>query len=87
MACAFRQEDFFYMFSKYKPCDPPGWANFGPQGLILTILVEVLDDATMNIRERSGSVVEYLTWDQRAVGSSLTGVTALCPWARTLILA
>ena len=31
------------------------------------------------IRERSGSVVECLTRDQRAAGSSLTGVTALCP--------
>ena len=38
-------------------------------------------------RERSGSVVECLTQDRRAVGSCLTGVTALCPWARTFILA
>ena len=30
-------------------------------------------------RERSGSVVESLTRDLRAVGLSLTGVTALCP--------
>ena len=30
-------------------------------------------------RERSSSVVECLTQDRRAVGSSLTGVTALCP--------
>ena len=30
-------------------------------------------------REHSGSVVECLTQDQRAVGSSLTGVTVLCP--------
>ena len=37
--------------------------------------------------ERSGSVVECLTRDRRAAGSSLAGVTALCPWARTLILA
>ena len=33
-------------------------------------------------RERSGSVVERLTRDRRAAGSSLTGLTALCPWAR-----
>ena len=33
-------------------------------------------------RERSGSVVECLTRDQRTAGSSLNGVTALCPWAR-----
>ena len=31
------------------------------------------------LRERSGSVVERLTRDRRAAGSSLTGVTALCP--------
>ena len=33
-------------------------------------------------RERSGSVVQCLTRDRGAAGSSLTGVTALCPWAR-----
>ena len=27
-------------------------------------------------------LVESLTWDWMAVGSSLTGVTVLCPWAR-----
>ena len=32
--------------------------------------------------ERSGSVLEYLTRDRGAAGSSLTGVTALCPLAR-----
>ena len=31
------------------------------------------------LRERSGSVVECLTRDRRAAGSSLTGVTVLCP--------
>ena len=30
------------------------------------------------IREHNGSVVEFLTGDQRAAGSSLTGFTALC---------
>ena len=34
------------------------------------------------IWERSGSVVDCLTWDWGAAGSSLTGVTVLCPWAR-----
>ena len=29
--------------------------------------------------DRSGSVVECLTGDQGVVGSSLSGVTALCP--------
>ena len=33
----------------------------------------------LELRERSGSVVECLTRDRRAAGSSLTGVTALCP--------
>ena len=35
------------------------------------------------IRERSGSVVECLTRDRRAVGSSLTGVTALWSLSKT----
>ena len=30
------------------------------------------------IRERSGSVVDCLTQDKEAAGSSLTGITALC---------
>ena len=33
-------------------------------------------------REYSGSVVEYLSRDLRASGSSLIGVAALCPTAR-----
>ena len=31
------------------------------------------------IKEGSGSVVECLTCDRRAAGSSLTGVTVFCP--------
>ena len=31
------------------------------------------------LRESSGSVVECLTRDRGAAGSSLTGVTVLCP--------
>ena len=34
---------------------------------------------TTRFREPSGSVVECLTRDKRASGSSLTSVTALCP--------
>ena len=34
---------------------------------------------TTHIWEPSGSVVECLTRDRRAAGSSLTSVTALCP--------
>ena len=37
--------------------------------------------------ERRGPVEECLTRDRGAAGSSLTGVTVLCPWARTLIIA
>ena len=33
-------------------------------------------------REHRGSVVECLTRDRRAAGSSLTSITAMCPWAR-----
>ena len=33
----------------------------------------------IKIRERSGSVVECLTRDQWAAGSSLTNITELCP--------
>ena len=29
---------------------------------------------------------EFLTWDRGAAGSSLTGVTALCPWARQIYI-
>ena len=36
----------------------------------------------MILWERSGLVVECLTQDRRAAGSSLTGVTAICPSAR-----
>ena len=36
--------------------------------------------------ERSGSVVEYLTRDQGAAGSSLTGVTVLCPFITEILL-
>ena len=36
-----------------------------------------------NARERSGSVVESLTRDRRAAGSSLTGVTALWSLSKT----
>ena len=34
------------------------------------------------IQEGSGSVVECLTRDREAAGSSLTGFTVMCPWAR-----
>ena len=54
-----------------------------PVGLVNEILVRVY----ISFGERSGSVVECLSRDGGAAGSSLTGVTALSPSARTLILA
>ena len=36
-------------------------------------------DIKRHYRERSGSVVECLTRDRGAAGSSLTGVAASCP--------
>ena len=38
---------------------------------------------SLKLRERSGSVVECLTRDRRAAGSSLTGVTALLSLSKT----
>ena len=38
--------------------------------------------ASNQIRERSGSLIECLTRDRVAAGSSLTGITVLCPSAR-----
>ena len=41
----------------------------------------IIDNIQLHVgcRECSGSVVECLTRDRVAVGSSLTGMTALCP--------
>ena len=48
------------------------------------ILTSVDSDEPLQLpRERSGSVVECLTRDQRAAGSSLTGVTALWSLSKT----
>ena len=47
-----------------------------PQHLIC---VRLTDQVSFYDRERSGSVVECSTRDRGAAGSSLTGVTALCP--------
>ena len=45
-----------------------------------------MGDPLLNLvesRERSGSVVECLTRDRKAAGSSLTGVTALWSLSKT----
>ena len=44
---------------------------------------QISHEYSMNRRERSGSVVEYLTGDQGAAGSNLTGVTALWSLSKT----
>ena len=49
-----------------------------------SLLFKLLSEAEIkHIRKRSGSVVENLTQDRRAVGSSLTGVTALWSLSKT----
>ena len=47
------------------------------------LLQEVVQESKTDGRERSGSVVECLTRDRRAAGSSLTGVTALWSLSKT----
>ena len=56
------------------------WADNPSIGHIrIPIQGKNFDFFTLLMWERSGTVVERLTRDQRAAGSSLTGVTALCP--------
>ena len=50
-----------------------------PLSLVKHSTTEPLHYLVIVYRERSGSVVECLTRDRRAAGSSLTGITALCP--------
>ena len=50
----------------------------GPGGFMICVFINMT-----GTRERSGSVVERLTQDRRAVGSSLTGVTALWSLSKT----
>ena len=48
-----------------------------------TLKIAKSSPPTINTRERSGSVVECLTRDRGAAGSSLTGVTALWSLSKT----
>ena len=50
----------------------------------ISVTYSVYDSETQ-CRERSGSVVECLTRDRRAAGSSLTGVTALWSLSQTCL--
>ena len=54
-----------------------------PQGGVLSTTLFSVKINDIVQRERSGSVVECLTRDQRAAGSSLTGVTALWLLSKT----
>ena len=61
-------------------------ASYGPEYLLNLLTTKSFESNPFSHlkrhklpRERSGSVVEYLTRDRGAAGSSLTGVTALCP--------
>ena len=49
----------------------------------MTLAVGGMFNTNQTIRERSGSVVECLTPDEEAAGSSLTGVTALWSLSKT----
>ena len=50
---------------------------------ISTSQVNLFSASNQALRERSGSVVECLTRDQEAAGSSLTGVTAFWSLSKT----
>ena len=63
-----------YMKSKsHEPtaCELPCWH------------IKFCDGLNMTVRERSGSVVECLTRDREAAGSSLTSVTVLWSLSKT----
>ena len=53
------------------------WITF-PTDVICRLTLKIFGPSA-GPREGSGSVVECLTGDQEATGSSLTGVTVLCP--------
>ena len=64
-------------------CPCPIKRTLGLYGLIHVAKLEICTiNYILYIWERSGSVVECLTRDRGAAGSSLNGVTALCPWAK-----
>ena len=53
--------------------------NEDPFKIESTRVVTILLPLSVYGMERSGSVVECLTQDRGAAGSSLTGITVLCP--------
>ena len=54
------------------------WIEVWCLNLFLSMKTNVVSFTSADM-ERSGSVVECLTRDQRAVGWSLTSITVLCP--------
>ena len=61
-------------FNNGMPFNPNAHLHEHDSSILCIELKNILDFA---YKERSGSVVECLTQDRDAVGSSLTGVTAL----------
>ena len=68
----------------------PGWIllNFEPfepvrDLMVLNVPTRMKKICLKSGREHSGSVVDCLTRDRGAAGSSLTGVTALCSLSKT----
>ena len=61
--------------------------SYVPAGYLPAAALEISSrtyiEGKFRMRERSGSVVECLTRDRRAAGSSLTGVTALLSLSKT----
>ena len=55
--------------------------------ILLVLILEFINELDLNpyLWERSGSVVEYLTRDRGAAGSSLTGVTSLWSLSKTYL--
>ena len=67
---------------------PPTYTDQSKHVNMATNIYSTIQNHKEQIGERSGSVVECLTRDRRAAGSSLTGVTALWSFEQdTFILA
>ena len=78
MSAAHTQAHFSLdFFTKANTMNPDQNAPLGPYLFLKYRLPKNILNHT--IRERSGSVVAYLTRDLGAAISSLTGVTVLCP--------
>ena len=60
-------------------------ARFSSRGMTTWVSIWLIEEINLILtrRERSGLVVECLTQDRRAAGSSLTGVTALWSLSKT----